>query len=75
MHAAYDNPLRELISGDVYALLAEHNLLNAKGIRDYLLNNMQACGISKIESPWFVLSVKQNPPAVVIDDEASIPAD
>jgi hypothetical protein len=35
MHAAYDNPLRELISGDVYALLAEHNLLNAKGIRDY----------------------------------------
>lgn len=47
----------------------------AKGIRDYLLNNMQACGISKIESPWFVLSVKQNPPAVVIDDEASIPAD
>ena len=38
MHAAsYENPLRELISGDVYAVLAEHNLLNEKGIRDYTI--------------------------------------
>ena len=47
----------------------------AKHVRDYLLNNMQACGISKIESPWFALSVKQNPPSVVIDDAGEIPCD
>jgi hypothetical protein len=35
MEAAYDNPLREFISGDAYALLKEHNLLNPKAIRDY----------------------------------------
>ena len=33
MHAA--NPLNGLISSDVYAVLAEHNLLSEKGIRDY----------------------------------------
>jgi hypothetical protein len=37
MHAYADNPLRELIPGDVYALLAEHNLLNEKGIRDFTI--------------------------------------
>lgn len=29
------NPLREIVSADVYAALAEHNLLNEKGVRDY----------------------------------------
>ena len=29
------NPLSGLISEDVYALLAEHNLLSEKGVRDY----------------------------------------
>ena len=29
------NPLRDIVSADVYALLAEHNLLNEKGVRDY----------------------------------------
>lgn len=38
----------------------------ADNVREYLLHNMQACGISKIESPWFALAVKQNPPAVEI---------
>lgn len=47
----------------------------ADSIRDYLRNNMQGAGITKIEAVEFVLSLKKNPPAVVIDDEAVIPAD
>lgn len=29
------NPLQGLISSDAYETLAEHNLLNEKGVRDY----------------------------------------
>ena len=29
------NPLSELISSDVYTLLAKHELLSEKGVRDY----------------------------------------
>src|SRR5690606_22728104 len=29
------NPLGELISDEVYAILEDHNLLNEKGVRDY----------------------------------------
>jgi len=45
----------------------------AESIRSYLLFQCQAAGISKIESPWFTLAVRKNPPSVVIDDEAQIP--
>lgn len=47
----------------------------AESIRRYLKENMQRCGISKIESPYFSLTLKKNPPSVVIDDTAAIPAD
>ena len=47
----------------------------AASLRDYLLANMQRAGISKIECPWFRIAVRQNPEAVVIDDESAIPAD
>lgn len=47
----------------------------ATRIRNYLLNNMQACGISKIECPEFKLSIHKNPGAVVIDAEGQIPCD
>lgn len=45
----------------------------AESIRQYLLFNMQAAGISKVECPWFTLTVRKNPPAVVIDDEEQLP--
>ena len=45
----------------------------AERVRRYLLENMQDCGIRKIESPWFVISIRKNPPSVVIDDERAIP--
>ena len=47
----------------------------AEAIRAYLLNNMVACNISKIESPYFALTVRKNPAKVVIDDAGAIPCD
>lgn len=46
----------------------------AENIRDYLLANMLRTGITKIESPYFKISVKQNPASVIVDDAALIPA-
>lgn len=46
----------------------------AEGVRQYLLFNMQAAGITRIEHPEFVLAVKKNPPSVVIDEDAELPA-
>lgn len=34
---------------------------------------MDACGISKIESPWFALTIQKNPESVDIFDEQAIP--
>lgn len=45
----------------------------AQSLQDYLLFNMQATGITKIESPFFTLSLRNNPPTVVIDSEADVP--
>jgi hypothetical protein len=47
----------------------------AQSLQQYLLFNMQAAGISKVESPYFELIVKKNPPTVVIDSESLIPAE
>jgi hypothetical protein len=47
----------------------------AASLREYLLSNMQRCGIQKIESPWFRIAVRANPESVVIDDESAIPVD
>jgi hypothetical protein len=45
----------------------------SESIRNYLKINMQASGITKIEATEFVLSLKKNPPSVIVDDEAMIP--
>lgn len=42
-------------------------------MKDYLLANMDACGIQKIESPWFTMSIAKNPVAVDVLDEPAIP--
>jgi hypothetical protein len=47
----------------------------AKWIKEYLLNNMQAANITKIESPYFTLSIAKNPESVIIDCDTLIPAD
>jgi hypothetical protein len=42
-------------------------------VKDWLLQNMEVCKISKIECPAFTISLKANPPKVMIDDEKAIP--
>lgn len=46
----------------------------ADSIKRYLKDNMQRTGITKIECPYFALSIKKNPPSVIIDDLEAIPA-
>jgi len=43
-------------------------------INDYLKSNMEACGITKIESPYLTLTIKKNPPSVQIERDDLIPA-
>ena len=47
----------------------------SKWLKSYLLQNMLATGKTKIESPYFVISVRNNPESVVIDAESQIPDD
>lgn len=46
-----------------------------ESVRQYLLYNMQVAGIRKIEAPEFTLAIRTNPPAVVIREDAEIPAE
>ena len=45
----------------------------AQWLRDYLKHNLEAAGVTRIESPWFRLAVQNNPPAVEVVDEAALP--
>jgi outer membrane murein-binding lipoprotein Lpp len=47
----------------------------AANVRQYLMDNMRACGFTKIEHPMFKVAIRQNPESVVIEDERQIPAD
>ena len=42
-------------------------------IKEWLLTNMQACSITKIECPAFTIAVRTNPPKVIVTDENAIP--
>lgn len=46
----------------------------AQGLRDYLLRNMEAAGIERIECPLFKISIRKNPPAVEVLDDRQMPA-
>jgi chromosome segregation ATPase len=45
----------------------------AAGLRRYLLASMQQATITRIESPHFVLAIKNNPPAVDVFDFLQVP--
>lgn len=47
----------------------------AEHVRQYLKDNMQRAGITKIECPYFKLAIRDNPAAVVIDAGSLIPAE
>lgn len=42
-------------------------------LKSYLKTSIEQTGITKIECPYFKLSIQNNPPAVIILDESSIP--
>lgn len=42
-------------------------------LEHYLLTNMQHCGIKRIEHPLMTIAVRDNPGAVIIEDETRIP--
>ena len=48
---------------------------HAGNIKQYLQSNMEQAGLQKVPSPWFVVSIAQNPEAVTVDDESAIPRD
>lgn len=54
-------------------LIAEEK--RVANIEAWLLQNMNACGIKKIECPAFTISVQDNPPSVEVLDESQIPAE
>lgn len=47
----------------------------AAGIRRYLHDGMLAAGVQRIETPWFRLSIKTNPPAVEVFDASMVPVE
>jgi hypothetical protein len=44
-------------------------------LKKYLLDCMEYAGISKVDSPYFAISIKNNPPKVIIDEVDFIPAE
>jgi hypothetical protein len=42
-------------------------------LREYLLVTLLRVGIHEIDSPEFVIRIRDNPPRVVLDDESAIP--
>src|SRR5258708_30784061 len=48
-------------------------LARAERVRAYLKENMERVQITKIECPYFVLSIQKNPPSVKIIDAGVIP--
>lgn len=46
-----------------------------KWLKDYIKSNMEATGISKIECPYFKLSIAKNPAALDVFDTEAIPAE
>lgn len=62
-------------AADAMILRAKSEESRAKNLKGYLQSAMEATGITKIESPYFVISLRNNPESVVIDAESQIPAD
>lgn len=70
------------VEGDIAQIDAEIDRLTARkktianrnqSIRDYLQNNMEACGITKIECPLFTITLAAGRDIVVIDNEDELP--
>lgn len=69
--------LAEQIKNAENQMAARRKMLEkrATSLKQYLYDNMEKSGITKIESPWFVISIKNNPSSVQIDDDEQVPDD
>lgn len=47
---------------------------HALRLRAYLKAEMERTGLTRVQHPWLALRVQPNPPSVVIEDEAMLPA-
>lgn len=68
-----------MLDNAIKELTARKNSMQARhdGLKDYLLINMQAHGISEIraQDSTFSAKIKKNPPKLVIDDAGEIPCE
>ena len=74
--------LTENMTADTTAIDAEIDRLKArkqvvenrkKSLREYLLRNMEACNITKIECPLFTASLRKGIESVEIEDQSKLP--
>lgn len=65
----------EVIDKRIKELQARKKVMQNRqaSLKNYLHTNMEATGITKIESPYMTVSIRKCPPSVVIDDEEQIP--
>lgn len=70
------------MDSDVEAVQAEIDRLTARkraiqnrqeGIKNYLRENMEACGISKIQHPLFTITLAKGREVAIVDDPGLIP--
>ncbi|MCF1632913.1 siphovirus Gp157 family protein [Tetragenococcus koreensis] len=75
--------IREL-EGDINTLTSEIQRLNerktalsnnVKRIKEYLQNEMESVGKTKVKSERFTIGIQNNPPSVRVEDERKIPRD
>ena len=65
----------EMVEGAAKALAARAARMRRRGdqVRAYLLFNLQATGITKIESPEFTIALRNNPESVRLADGVELP--
>ena len=72
------------LEGDIEVLKQEEQRLKrrrtsleskVKSIKDYLKNELEGAGIDKVKSAHFNISIRNNPPKVLVEDEKLIPSD
>lgn len=45
----------------------------AQALRGYLLDNLLACSIKRVSCQYFEISIRANPPSLIVDDVSLIP--
>ena len=66
---------RDAVRAAVVGMVERAKSLDTRAdrLREYLLNNLEACNIKRIACPLFAIAIKSNPPRVLIDDASLLP--